>query len=649
MHHFDEIYPFSAIVGQEQMKKALILNAINPKIGGVLIKGEKGTAKSTAARALAHLLPDRLVVEGCTFGCDPVDKKAMCLDCQKKFPTLKTVSAKMRVVELPISATEDKVVGSLDIEHALKTGEKKFEPGILAQANRNILYVDEVNLLNDHIVDVLLDAAAMGMNFIEREGVSYVHPSAFILIGTMNPEEGDLRPQLLDRFGLCVDIVGIHDAETRVEVIRRRKKYEDTPEEFIRVWEPHEQELRERIVRAQKLLPGVRVSDEMLTMIAQICIDMAVDGHRADITMMKTAATIAAYNNRAEVNDEDVREAAALVLSHRMRRRPFSEQQMDKQKMEQSIQKSQKEHPQPRHEHEHPENQKPKENQAPDGSTTTQFAEGSPFKLNRQPLAIPRRIDSFRREGNGRRSVTESRDGKYVRSRIPETIGPDIALDATIRAAAPHQRDRIGTLAVKIEPSDLREKVRERKMGNTVLFVVDASGSMGAQQRMTAVKGAILSLLIDAYQKRDRVGLVVFRGNGAEVLLPPTSSVELARKYMQTLPVGGKTPLAHGLSRGFEVLQRELMINHHTIPKMILVSDGKANVSMGTGSPLDDAKEVAGHIRDAGISSFVIDSEQSFVSFGLAHTISDELGAKYLRLEDLNAGQIADLVKGIGM
>ena len=229
----------------------------------------------------------------------------------------------MRVIELPISATEDKVVGSLDIEHALKTGEKKFDPGILAQANRNILYVDEVNLLNDHIVDVLLDAAAMGMNFIEREGVSYVHPSMFILIGTMNPEEGDLRPQLLDRFGLCVDIEGIHDTETRVEVIRRRRKYEDAPELFIDEYESSEQELRERIVRAQELLPHVNMSDDMLTMIAQICIDMAVDGHRADITMMKTAATIAAYNNRKEVNEDDIRDAAALVLSHRMRRRPF--------------------------------------------------------------------------------------------------------------------------------------------------------------------------------------------------------------------------------------------------------------------------------------------------------------------------------------
>jgi protoporphyrin IX magnesium-chelatase (EC 6.6.1.1) len=258
-------------------------------------------------------------------------------------------------------------------------------------------------------------------------------------------------------------------------------------------------------------------------------------------------------------------------------------------------------------------------------------------------------MDEVRREGNGRRSTTESRDGKYVRSRIPAAPGPDIAFDATIRAAAPHQRERTGDLAIKIETSDLREKVRERKMGNTTLFVVDASGSMGAQQRMTAVKGAILSLLIDAYQKRDRVGLVVFRGSGAEVLLPPTSSVELARKYMQQLPVGGKTPLASGLLRGFEVLTRERMVNPHVIPRMVVISDGKANVGMGSGSPLDDAKEVASRIREAEIPSLVIDSEQGFLSFGLAHTLSDELGAKYLRLEDLQSEQLAEIVKGIGM
>ncbi|WP_321504598.1 putative cobaltochelatase [uncultured Methanoregula sp.] len=649
MNHFETIYPFSAIVGQEQMKKALIFNAINPGIGGVLIRGEKGTAKSTASRALVRLLPERCVVDGCRFGCDPADTKRMCRECREKGPAPESKTVPMRVVELPISATEDKVVGSLDISHALKSGEKKFEPGILAEANRNILYVDEVNLLNDHIVDVLLDAAAMGMNFIEREGVSYSHPSAFILIGTMNPEEGELRPQLLDRFGLCVDIEGIHDVETRIEVIKRRQAYETSPEVFIPLWEPQEQELRGRILTAKELLPRVNVPDDILRMIAQVCIDMAVDGHRADITMMKTAATIAAWNNRTDVSEEDVREAANLVLSHRMRRKPFSDQQMDKQKMEQSIQNSKKEQQSPKQKNEQHDHPHSKETPIPDSSTTTASAEGSPFRLDQQRLALPQRMDAVRREKTGKRSTTESRDGRYVASRIPETLTADIALDATIRAAAPYQNGRTGNLAIKIELSELREKVRERKTGNTILFVVDASGSMGAEQRMTAVKGAILSLLIDAYQKRDRVGLVVFRGAGAELLLPPTSSVELARKYMQTLPVGGKTPLAHGLLKGFEVLQREQVIRRNTIPRLILISDGKANVGMGSRSPLEDAKEVASHIRDANIPSLVIDSEQNFLSFGLARTLCDELGGRYIRLDELESGQLAGFVKGIGM
>jgi len=648
MHHFEEIYPFSAIVGQEKMKKALLLNAINPRIGGVLIAGEKGTAKSTAARALAHLLPDRDVVDGCIFGCDPADITNLCDECLKKKGSLSSIRKRMHVVELPISATEDKVVGSLDIEYALQKGEKKFEPGVLAKANRNILYVDEVNLLNDHIVDVLLDAAAMGVNIIEREGISYEHPSSFILIGTMNPEEGDLRPQLLDRFGLCVDIEGISNPEIRVEVIRRRRMYDLNPQEFILKFADDEENLRKQIIRAQEILHTVIISDDMLRMITQICLDMAVDGHRADIIMVKTAKTIAAFYGRTVVIEDDVREAAELVLSHRMHNQPFSDQQMDKNKVEESIQKSQQQNQQPEQQEEQTEqDQKPQENTTPDGSTTTQFAEGSPFKVNQKPLSPPRRIDSFKREGSGRRSVTESRDGKYVRSRIPDRLTADIALDATIRAAAPHQKGRAGDLAIRIESSDLREKVRERKMGNTILFVVDASGSMGAQQRMTAVKGAILSLLIDAYQKRDRVGLVVFRGNSAEVLLPPTSSVELARKCMQAVPVGGKTPLAHGLMKGLEVLQREKMINAHTIPRMILISDGKANVSMGSGSPLDDATEVALQIRDSGVTSFVIDTEQSYIAFGLAGKIASEMGAKHLKLEDLQADILAEVVSKV--
>lgn len=645
MRHFNTPYPFSAIVGQEKMKKALLLNAINPKIGGVLIKGEKGTAKSTAARALANLLPEIEVVEDCIFGCNPKEIHEMCSSCSEKHGDLKTIFRKMRVIELPVSSTEDRVVGTLDIEHAIKKGEKKFEPGILAQAHRNILYVDEVNLLADHIVDVLLDAAAMGVNIIEREGVSHSHPSSFILVGTMNPEEGELRPQLLDRFGLCAEIEGINEAQARVEIVRRRLEYEADSEGFARKWEKEDESIRDAIVQAKELLLTVKTSEEILNLIAQICIDMQVDGHRADIVMMKAASAIAAFHERTEVIEEDVKEAAELVLPHRMRKKPFSEQKMEKERLEQSIKKH-KEQPQKQHENEH---QHQKSKQISDASSETLFKEGEPFKVNQTAIKDSKRKDSKKREGSGRRSRTITGEGRYVKSNIPKGKVTDLAFDATLRAASPHQIKRKGELAVKLEKSDLREKVRERKIGNTLLFLVDASGSMGAQARMTAAKGAILSLLIDAYQKRDRVGLVAFKGNNAEVLLPPTSSVELARKYLQSLPTGGKTPLSQGLFKGCEVLSKEMEKNKNALPLLILISDGKANVSMGGGKPVDEAKQMAAMIKSAGIKSLVIDAEQSFIGLGLAQEISNELGAKYLKLEELRAQDIVSSIRDIGM
>lgn len=325
-------YPFTAIVGQEKMKKALILNIINPLLGGVLIRGEKGTAKSTAVRALAELLPDREMVEDCLFGCDPWDLSAMCGCCSEKRNSgegFKTGLSKMRVIDLPVSATEDRVVGTLDIEHAIKNGEKKFEPGILAQSNRNILYVDEVNLLDDHVVDVLLDSAAMGVNTIEREGISFTHPAKFILVGTMNPEEGDLRPQLLDRFGLVVDVAGEKDTGQRMEVIKRRLNFESDPAAFALKFEGAQEELRDKISRAFVVLKNVTYDNTILEMAAKISIEVGVDGHRADIGMIKTAMTIAAYNLRESVDKDDILEAAELVLPHRMRRRPFEEGVME--------------------------------------------------------------------------------------------------------------------------------------------------------------------------------------------------------------------------------------------------------------------------------------------------------------------------------
>lgn len=318
-------YPFTAIVGQERMKTALILNVINPLLGGVLIRGEKGTAKSTAVRALAELMPGIEKIKGCRFGCSPRGQE-LCPECEERMAAgekPEIVIEKMRVIDLPVSATEDRVVGTLDIEYAIKHGEKKFESGILAQANRNILYVDEVNLLDDHVVDVLLDSAAMGVNTIEREGISYSHPARFTLVGTMNPEEGDLRPQLLDRFGLAVDVAGENSREQRAEVVKRRLEFEADPDAFAHRFEQSQKALAKKIEDAKEILKKVTYSDEILMLAAYLSISLGVDGHRADITMIKTAMTLAAFEGRDTVSREDLKNAAVYVLPHRMRKNPF--------------------------------------------------------------------------------------------------------------------------------------------------------------------------------------------------------------------------------------------------------------------------------------------------------------------------------------
>jgi magnesium chelatase subunit I len=322
-------YPFVAIVGQEKMKEGLILNVINPTLSGILIRGEKGTAKSTAVRALAEILPEIEVVANCPFQCHPRDKNLMCPSCRERLEKgeeFEVERRKIRVIDLPISATEDRVVGTMDLEHALKKGEKRMEPGILAAAHRGILYVDEVNLLDDHVVDVLLDAAAMGVNTVEREGVSFTHPSRFILVGTMNPEEGELRPQLLDRFGLCVNIEGLRDPSLRVEIIRRRSEFDEDPVAFVRAWEDESKKLVESIKQAAELYSQqVEIDEAMLREIVHICLEVGVDGHRADIIMQKVARTICSYRGRKEVIREDVEYAAQFALPHRVRRQPFEE------------------------------------------------------------------------------------------------------------------------------------------------------------------------------------------------------------------------------------------------------------------------------------------------------------------------------------
>ncbi|MGB4050139.1 MAG: putative cobaltochelatase [Candidatus Methanoculleus thermohydrogenotrophicum] len=655
------VLPFTAIVGQETMKRALILNAINPGIGGVLIRGEKGTAKSTAVRALADVLPGIDVIRGCPYSCDPAGDGGLCTACAEKKAAgenLEVDRRRVRVVDLPLGATEDRVVGTIDVERAIREGAVSIDPGILAAVNRGILYIDEVNLLDDHVADILLDAAAMGVNVVEREGISFSHPSRFILVGTMNPEEGELRPQLLDRFGLQVTVEGIMDPAERVAVIRAAEAFECDPGGFRQTYAAAQEELRARIVDARTLLPAVRVDDALLNMVVAACIRLGVRTHRADIAVVRTAKTIAALERRTEVTRDDVREAMELALPHRMRRKPFEEPEIDSEQIEEALDDAENRHDHP------PRDDGGGEDGAgagdsggqggeppPSGGSTaheTVFSVGDPIDLRK--VSIPEQRDAKERKRvSGRRLETLSagKRGRYVSARYP-TGTRDLALDATLRAAAPHQATRNQNgMAVAVREEDIRERVRVGKVSVACVFVVDASGSMGATRRMESAKGAVLSMLLDSYRQRDRVGLVAFRGNDAEVLLPLCSSVDLAQKRLEDLPTGGKTPLAAGLVKGMEVLQREQRKNGEVIPMMVVISDGRANVPLA-GDVRREILEIAEDIRSQGIRAVVIDTEEtgdSFLEFrlGYCRTLAEHAAGSYYPIADLSAGLIREI------
>jgi magnesium chelatase subunit D len=662
------LYPFTALVAQDRLKRALLLNAVNPRLGGVLIRGEKGTAKSTAVRALANLLPQLEVVADCPYGCDPTDRSSACESCRDR-PEPRTSKKRVPVVQLPVGATEDRVVGTLDLEHAIQRGERRFEPGLLAAANRGILYVDEVNLLNDHLVDLLLDAAAMGVNYVEREGVSVEHPSQFILVGTMNPEEGDLRPQLLDRFALAVEVEGLDDPAERAEVVRRRVAFEADPRGFTARWAEAELAERERIVAAQRLLPDVRLDDRMLDLITRLCLDFEVDGMRADIVMYRAALTLAAYDGRRLVDEGDVRAAAELALLHRRRRQPFEQPGLDRDVLDERI----REHldqsdPPPSPDESSPDDSTPPSS-PPSGSGSPPPDEGSVPPESRPPTpesqsADPRSPSSYpfvvaplpihpsrqlREPRQGRRGKGRGKpfQGYEVGAELPGERPRDLALGATLRAAAPSQPRRRAALgdarsqALLVRPPDVRTRVRESRVGSLILFVVDASGSMAARQRMEAARGAVMSLLLDAYRKRDRVGLIAFRGRRAELLLPPTNSVDLAHRQLVSLPTGGRTPLGHGLQLGLATIERHLALRRDVLPLLVLVSDGRANVSLGGGPPMAELPLLGEALRRSQVQTLVVDADQSKVRFGFAAQVAAALGATHLTVDQLAAGTLA--------
>ncbi|MET9960852.1 putative cobaltochelatase [Streptomyces sp. NPDC006326] len=681
-------YPFTAVVGQTDLRLALLLNAVSPAVGGVLVRGEKGTAKSTAVRALSALLPQVDVVPGCRFSCAPGAPDPTCPDGPHE-PGPGTARP-ARMVELPVGASEDRLVGALDIERALAEGVKAFEPGLLADAHRGILYVDEVNLLHDHLVDVLLDAAAMGASYVEREGVSVRHAARFLLVGTMNPEEGELRPQLLDRFGLTVEVAASREPAQRVEVVRRRLAYEDDPAAFAARWAGEEQDVRARVVAARALLPQVRLGDTALLQIAATCAGFEVDGMRADIVMARTASALAAWAGRTEVRKEDVRQAALLALPHRRRRNPFDAPGLDEDKLDEILDRFPDEEPQdePDPEPDGPDDggdgpddgdgpdgggvppqggpetgHAPEETAAPEGEAPEPQPSAPQGGADGAEQAAVRAAEPFRTKmlsvpglgegAAGRRSRARTAHGRTTGAQRPRGQLTKLHLAATVQAAAPHQkaRGRSGRGLV-VRKDDLRQATREGREGNLVLFVVDASGSMAARQRMSAVKGAVLSLLLDAYQRRDKVGLITFRGAGAELALPPTSSVEAAAARLERLPTGGRTPLAAGLLKAHEVLRIERLRDPSRRPLLVLVTDGRATSAGAPGGrPGDTPRELSARsarlLAAEGTASVVVDCESGPVRLGLAAALAADLGGPAVTLDGLRADSLAGLVKNV--
>ena len=631
-------YPLAAVVGQEKIKKALLIALVNHNTGGLLIAGVKGTGKTVMARACNALAGKRIFIN------------------------------------LPLNVTEDMLFGSIDIEYAVQQGKKRFAPGILSRADKNVLYIDDANLLRQDLLNAVLSVNETGQNIVERDGISYIHSARFTLLASMNPEEGVLPSHILDKFGMYVNAELVSDIEDRAKVIRRNLKYAANPEKFCSAYADETAKLLETVENARRLLPTVEISDAMLQLAAQLCSQAFCSGHRAEIYMLEAAKAIAALAQRAYVLPKDIEEAAEFVLPHRSRP-PITQDNSD------GGQDEQEDTPDNKNESEEnngdEDNNGNVENNLPlpddiNSDDSNQQNDADPQNDTQQDnnnlapdekiadidknFVMPKIIvdmgeKSRIRHGSGKRSITKTdlKQGRYVRAELPKEKTTDMAFDATIRAAAPYQKLRTKNgCAIVIKDEDLRQKVREKRIGNTFLFAVDASGSMGARERMRAVKGAIFYMLQEAYQKRDRVGMIAFRRDKAEVLLPVTRSVDLAQKCLQKLPTGGKTPLADGLARAFLTLTMQSKKEHDMEPILVVVTDGRANAVEGESDPVGSALKIAAKIKKAKISSVVIDTENDFIKLGIARDLSEAMGAAYYTLNRLSKENIIKIIRNLG-
>lgn len=596
------VLPFAAVVGQDDAKLALLLNAVDPKIGGVLLRGEKGSAKSTLARGLAELLP----------GSAPF-------------------------VELPVGATEDRVVGTIHLAAALTGGEKRFDPGLLAMADGGVLYVDEVNLLPDHLVDVLLDVAASGVNRVEREGISHSHPSRFLLVGSMNPEEGDLRPQLLDRFGLAVDVRASQAADERSVAVKRRLEFDSDPDAIRAAFAGEQTDLAERLANARP----ARLPDVLLSRISALCSEMGAQGLRADLTICRAAAALAGWEGREETSAEDVRRVAPMALAHRARRDPLDPSGIDEERLDQAM----SDHlgsdllgdePLGDDETGRGSSGHGRENDPPDDSDARSG-------LVPLPSGTDRRYKAGAAGGGAKARATR---GRVIGDRVPNGPIGSVAVGATVRAAAARRSVEPQQAGPLVIAEDVREAVREHKQAHHIVVVVDASGSMGAPQRVEAARSAVLGLLVDAYQRRDLVSLVSFRGDRAEVLLRPTSSVEVARARLQSLGTGGRTPLHAGLSRALEIAKTKEATHR---PVVVVITDGRATAGPEGADPIEAATTAAEEIRRAGIDSVIVDVEGAGGSplLGLGRQLAQRMGARHVAAIDLSGETLQDAVREV--